>query len=503
MKLLNWEYEETNNKEIEYKIQKCLDMVYSYLLNNYPKLCKQENFKEKYDNLIIVDNLIDKNGKHLFHLKKNGQLYLMSTSTAASETGYINQEFNKENMEWDFSPGIVTHISVVEHKIVHELIHYFSRKRKEKVINGELKDKTGFDFTIYDKDDNTISKEYSNTFITEGITEYLASKISNESPSSYFENVVITNILNIGTDELIKIYFSSNADDLVKYKENFERITNKSFFDIFDVNKNSDKITKEKLQEIIKLSINYKINSVKTMEELNNFDLQINSYFEDKNFRIVLNNKQININDIIKYTYQCKMQKVNQLYSSQINKGDENMNLVIRLRNAIENYRKMESTNFQNGDINELLAEIQFLTNNLDKIGLDEKNLKYAKDLFLNMQNTLTNQIKTNNTNTIIINSKFNENEVLNYKNRIERALVKYDELFTNNNFSEDFLRSVLREFEVLRNELDNITLTDITELDLSTKKDLRQKIDNKISNLKETYKTYYGDEYKPSGFKM
>lgn len=126
----------------------------------------------------------------------------------------------------------------------------------------------------------------------------------------------------------------------------------------------------------------------------------------------------------------------------------------------------------------------------------------YTKDLLSQMQNTLINQTKTNNTNTII-NSNFNENEVINYKTRIERVLAKYDELFTNNNFSEDLLRSVLREFEILKNELDTITLTDITELDVSTKNDLRQKMDNKISNLKEVYKTYFGDEYKPSGFKM
>lgn len=86
----------------------------------------------------------------------------------------------------------------------------------------------------------------------------------------------------------------------------------------------------------------------------------------------------------------------------------------------------------------------------------------YTKDLLSQMQNTLINQTKTNNTNTII-NSNFNENEVINYKTIIERALAKYDELFTNNNFSEDLLRSVLREFEVLKNELDTITLTDIT----------------------------------------
>ena len=160
------------------------------------------------------------------------------------------------------------------------------------------------------------------------------------------------------------------------------------------------------------------------------------------------------------------------------------MNLGLRLRNAIEKYRKMESTNFQNGDINELLAEIQFLTTNLEKMGFDEKIFNYTKDLLSQMQNTLSNQIKTNNTNTIIINSKFNENEVLNYKNRIERALVKYDELFTNNNFSEDFLRSVLREFEVLRKESDTIILTDISELDLSTKDDLRQILDHDDDSL-------------------
>jgi len=162
----------------------------------------------------------------------------------------------------------------------------------------------------------------------------------------------------------------------------------------------------------------------------------------------------------------------------------------------------MQSTSFQNGDINSLLTEFEFLTNNLDKIGFDDKMFNYTKDLLSQMQNTLINQTKTNNTNTII-NSNFNENEVINYKTRIERALAKYDELFTNNNFSEDLLRSVLREFEVLKNELDTITLTDITELDVSTKNDLRQKMDNKISNLKEVYKTYFGDEYKPSGFKM
>ena len=175
------------------------------------------------------------------------------------------------------------------------------------------------------------------------------------------------------------------------------------------------------------------------------------------------------------------------------------MNLNIRLKNAIENFKKMQLNSFQNGDINALLTEFDFLINNLDKIGLDEKLFNYTKKLLSQMKDTLTEQIKSNTT----INSNFNESEVNNYKTRIERALAKYDELFTNSTFSEDFLRSVLREFEVLRKELDTIILTDISELDLSTKDDLRQMFENKISNLKETYKTYYGDEYKPSGFKM
>ena len=136
------------------------------------------------------------------------------------------------------------------------------------------------------------------------------------------------------------------------------------------------------------------------------------------------------------------------------------------------------------------------------KCNLDEKTFNYGKDLLSKMQNVLTNQVNVN-ISTTIINSKFNENEVLNYKSRIERALLKYDELFTNNNFSEDFLRSILREFEPLRNELDTITLTDINELDISTKENLKQKMDDKIFNLKEVYKTYYGNDYKPSGFKM
>ena len=43
------------------------------------------------------------------------------------------------------------------------------------------------------------------------------------------------------------------------------------------------------------------------------------------------------------------------------------MNLGARFKNAIENFKNMESNNFQNGDINGLLAEIEFLTTNLDK----------------------------------------------------------------------------------------------------------------------------------------
>lgn len=500
MKLLNWKYEVTNDIELQNRIQNCLDMVYSFLIKQYPEICIEEKFKEKYDNLIVLKYLYEK-GKNIYHVKKNNELFLLETK-AAAETGYINQKFKKDILEWEFEPGIIINEYNGEHNIIHELIHYFSRLRNQKIIDGILKDKSGFDFVIYDKDDNEISREYSNSFLTEGITEYLTCKITNEEPSGYFINVVIASILNIGNEELTKIYFSKSPDAIVEYKENFERLTNKSFFDIFNINKNSEKITKEKLQEIIELSINYKINSAKTLEELNDFDTKINSYMNDTHFRIQINQKQIDVNDIIKYTYQCKMQKANQLYNNQINKGDENMDLRIRLKNAIENFKKMQSTSFQNGDINALLTEFEFLTNNLDKIGFDDKMFNYTKDLLSQMQNTLINQTKTNNTNTII-NSNFNENEVINYKTRIERALAKYDELFTNNNFSEDLLRSVLREFEILKNELDTITLTDITELDVSTKNDLRQKMDNKISNLKEVYKTYFGDEYKPSGFKM
>lgn len=61
----------------------------------------------------------------------------------------------------------------------------------------------------------------------------------------------------------------------------------------------------------------------------------------DTHFRIHINQKQIDVNDIIKYTYQCKMQKANQLYNNQINKGDENMDLRIRLKNAIENFNQL------------------------------------------------------------------------------------------------------------------------------------------------------------------
>ena len=85
------------------------------------------------------------------------------------------------------------------------------------------------------------------------------------------------------------------------------------------------------------------------------------------------------------------------------------MNLGVRFKNAIENFKNMELNNFQNGDINGLLAEIEFLTTNLDKMGLDEKTFNYGKDLLSKMQNVLTNQVKVN-ISTTIINSKFNEN---------------------------------------------------------------------------------------------
>lgn len=507
MKTLNWKYEETVNKELEYKMQKCLDMAYSYLLNNYPELCKQENFKGKYDNLIVVNNLIDKNGKHLFHLKKNGQLYLMSTSTAASETGYVDQEFDQEKLEWDFNPGIVTHISVNEHKIIHELIHYFSLLRKSKIIDGKLKDKSGFHFTIYDKDDKVISNEYSNIFITEGITEYLASKISGHSPSAYYENFVITNILNIGNDELVKIYFSSNAEDIIKYKDNFEKVTNRSFFDIFNVNKDlkrDEKIPNQKMCDIIQLSVNYKINSCKSLDELNEFITEINRYTNDIYFLDVLRKYKIDINTIKDYIIQCKKIKEQDLSNIIEKKDGVNMNYADKyakaLTNLINEFIELKRINGSNEQFNNMIKELLELESSIEN---DAELTANYKTFFGEKIDQLKQKIKEYKSQREMTQESYSYNNSTNYedllqdfKTRLKRVLLKEEEYGDKVYYEPELLQELIIKYKNLRKELDTNNIINAFSTEPSVRENLISRLDKKISNLKLVDKTYNQIEY-------
>ena len=166
------------------------------------------------------------------------------------------------------------------------------------------------------------------------------------------------------------------------------------------------------------------------------------------------------------------------------------MDIKIRLKNALNEFKKFQQNTFQNVNIKGLLTELEFLQNNIDKLELDERLTMYTNDLINKMIQALSKYEKTNNS--------FDENSVINYKNRIERALNKYEDLFNYNNFTEDMLVSILKEFEALRKELDSPEMSSAFSIDTNVRDNLAANLENKIDDLKEIYKTYYGDDYKP-----
>lgn len=481
MELLDYQQNKIYNEIEKEKLQSLSNKVYNYIQQFIGNDLKAE-YAKKNKNMIVIKYKRDKEYKNTYFVKYNNEFHGIKSSAAATAQ-YMVQKYDKEQKVWNFKPGIAISNNS-EHNIIHEMVHYYSYQRQIPIRKGLLFNKKGFSCNVYNENDNLINTEFSNAFLTEGITETLASKINDDEPYAYFFNVVVTDILNINDNSITKIYFSHNPKDLLIYKNNFEKLTNSKFENIFnlEINKNYDKDT---IENVLKLCIKYKLEDSKSIIETEKIKTDLINYFKSKGNRIeFLKEKNVDIENIINYITNYK--KDNEF---NMKKNDKKGNAI---SNFISKYKYYETKQITSESTEELLKEL----NNL-KQNLDNSISREVVDYLSKIENVLTenyNQFNISKENVLehkeakIKNKTKTSIDLMNseiYLNRLKRALSKKEELLKRQTYDEELLISCLRDFENLSNELYTIQIGLDKEQDYKIKQQISNGLKENISKLR------------------
>lgn len=282
MKILDSNLNKVQDKEYEYKIDKIHNLVINFLIARgiNEEFINELNSK-KNDLIIEKVNFANKN----YSVFYNDGLKNLKIPDAGAFATYFSQKFDGE--KWIFEPCIVVPGTESNHYLLHEYLHYLSFLKEIKLDNDRLiYDNGGFQFTVYNDRDEVVDRSFSNSFLTEGITEYMACKIDNSLPEIYLFNTIVVELLCINNNnELINAYFSKDYKDILTYSNNFEKVTGKNFDLIFNNEKYGYSISLEKMYEIIKSIMLYDINSLNKMDNIDiiqNEIVNILYKYEDK-----------------------------------------------------------------------------------------------------------------------------------------------------------------------------------------------------------------------------
>ena len=290
MKIINKDFEEL--KEPKYEI--VFDELHNIIIKYFESIGINEQLidyinKKKNDLLIqLVDYKLG-----FTNFKENDKIYKVEIpSSFKGASGIIIQNF--DSVKYENHSGLILNdnynILGDYHTLLHEYFHYLSKPLEYKFTEDKkIYAKAGLKFTIFNDKEEMIDNSYSNGFLDEGMTEYMASKLLNCYPDSYDINVMVIELLNLNNhNELIDAYFSEDARAMYEFKNLFETITGYEFELLFKNNINGVSIPTKRMTEIIKstiafqvyqanaLNIEYVINSIQeTLKKYdNNLDME-------------------------------------------------------------------------------------------------------------------------------------------------------------------------------------------------------------------------------------
>ena len=219
MKIVNSNLEEINeSSNIRY------DDIYNKIVNYLKSTIKDER---------ILNDML-KDNEYILIQETSGDSYTIDLPNGSkkhqpipSSVGALktNMSIRANSQILGIRPGVALRPNFTDHQLVHELLHAISSKH----INyfdgdGIVYTKTGTKIDYFDRNLNDASKEnnLSSDGLNEGITELLASIITNEYTGNYPHMVVIAKLLMMSNDNLINAYFSHDLKDLEKFYTDLE-----------------------------------------------------------------------------------------------------------------------------------------------------------------------------------------------------------------------------------------------------------------------------------------
>ena len=179
-------------------------------------------------------NQIIENSDHSLIQLTDGKTYTILAEGKLRTNNYknsasafkTNMAISVNDKELSIIPGVALRPNYNKHQLVHEQLHVLSSNQHNYFDENEIVyTKVGTKIDYYDKTLNDYNMEGnpSSDGLNEGITEYLASVITNEYTGSYPGYVAVASILMSCNNDLLNAYFSSDPKDLEHFYDDLEQ----------------------------------------------------------------------------------------------------------------------------------------------------------------------------------------------------------------------------------------------------------------------------------------
>ncbi len=267
MKSYNGNLEEISLPEEEKYLEDLMDEQISFIEEI---IGKDESviIRERAENLANVRMLSGDNYK----VRYNGQENVLKSRGGAFNAS-MDQSF--DGNKWTLTNGLYLRGDGIQNykdtnALPHELFHALStRNIMDFDENGIGYTKSGVSIVYYDKEDNEVDNSLKSKGLTEGITEMLAMKFSNQDKSQAYDfQTCIAEMLSVGNDSLIKAYFS-DGDKEYKYflKEFEERQSSLSARDLTSM-ETGQRLEQAYIENMIRGCSEYSLSYCQSKEEL-------------------------------------------------------------------------------------------------------------------------------------------------------------------------------------------------------------------------------------------
>lgn len=263
MKLYNRELEEIDNQERQDRIASIVKSQIEFLVQTYG--IDEKCLQDKAEGLAVVER--HSSDATYFAEYKGEKKELPNSRTAAAFVTMKKQEYDGD--KWNFENGVYMSDANSEHKIIHELFHFFSQKQQMRFDeNGVGYAKSGVSISGYDREDNLVDSSLNANGLNEGITELLATKIDTGSkPEGYdFQAYIADILISNQHNSLLEAYFSDDEKDFQNFLEEFDKqqktISSKK---LIGMSKNGQIVADT---ELLKGCLEYALSFCKDMDEL-------------------------------------------------------------------------------------------------------------------------------------------------------------------------------------------------------------------------------------------